>query len=1176
MRTVFFTLIMCVLLGVNVSAQLTCINELTTAAIDPWVNTVAIFPEDFLTEVPNGDFEISTNGTDFLRSIELGVGEYILTVRETTTGETCEVDLIVVDQTPPIAICNDLVMVNVAGTPVLTINMIDFGSHDAGRPVVTSLTLNEIATIGPDDPRFNAVTEIEFSQNDVCREFNVLLNVWDLDGNSNVCWSTVQITDPLSFCAFTPGDVPSLSCSDQVVLYVPAEGSLLIQPENFVVNDNSDGNLSLSIEGGLFSRNDLFSSNDIGAFNYTIRNDLNNDECSGTFNVELACEENCTNLVSIESKTVSAGEVFCLQVTGVLEQQIVAFQTGMVWDSQVLTFQTLQNSNLAGLTFNNVKPGELSIVWLDENVSAVDGDIQFEVCFQANVESGVGSPVQFGGILFEITNADLTLAYPQLENAFVCIDTCPESPATCDVMVTLDCENVVADCSADIVTPKIINNSDATDACLDGLVPLMINEISTGESCAPTTIVREWYLDLDQNHIFTASEPFCKQIINVDTLGVFLNPESIRWPIPYGSTELESFIKSCEGLELTSDLSTPALTCEDDVSFVEPEYCETSCGLVGYAFEDIVIEGNCSQKIRRWTIIDWCQYDPVDEAAMTNSDDFIIVSDTRDESCLDCEGSSDTYVTYDNVNQDGFYSYDQVINLESDLNLELISIEGDSEFIITDTGSAQVIEFTASAGGCNILESNENLIWEFTFLDWKSGRTFDVQKTGVNFTLTSKEINPLNIEGEFFVSLNLVSLCGNRINDPNNLLDDFSTIHFIKEVDRAEVADNEIPLFTNPVTGDLSKSVFDFSINGEALTSYSNGTYGIPSSSLLATNNKLSIQDDNNSALNGISTLDLVLLLRFLVDENELEKVAQIAADLDKSGDLSLTRDIVLMSKLILGIESEILGEDYFFIPINESIENINPFNFENSFSSYSFDENDFNSEEGITVDVHKYGDLNSNFATTRNLEPATLAFSNIQLEQGALTEVSFKLSSDQLTEFFGAQAELIFNNATIESVTVEKGLGFEYLVDGNKLRFLIANENELQEFTFSINLTSHANMMAEDIFQLSDSFETEFIDKDYGVSPIILSAEFTSAVEDVDNSAIINVYPNPAHDIVIVEVDESLLGQKMLFFNSLGQLEYNQTISELSTTLDASTLLSSGLKMLRIGEGKVLKLIIE
>ncbi len=1183
MRTVFFTLIMCVLLGVNVSGQLACIDELTTAAIDPWVNTVGIFPEDFLTEAPNGDYEISNNGTDFLRSIELEVGEYKLTVRETSTGETCEVDLIVVDQTPPVAVCYDLVMVDVAGDPVLTIDMIDFGSHDSGRgPVVRSLTLNEIATIGPDDPRFDAVTEIEFSQNDVCNEFNVVLNVWDLDGNSNVCWATVQVTDPLSFCAFTPGQRPSFSCRSEVVFFVPEDGSLLIQPEDLIFIDDTNGNLSISIDTSLFAKNAIFTSNDVGSFNYSIRNDITNTKCAGVLNIELECTTDCTNLFSIESKTVASDEVFCLNLSGELEQDILSFQTGIIWNPDVLNFQTLQNSNLQGLTFNLVKPGELIIVWLDENVSAVEGNVQLELCFQAIGNSGESSEVRFGGTLFEITNADLTMAFPQVEDALICIDTCPEI-TSCDVDVMLACEDVFTDCFVENVQPEIMNNSGQTDACLNGLVPELISETNDGGSCAGAQIVREWFLDVDNNGRFTADEPYCKQIVSIGQEFVNLDPRTIRWPMSFGSTDLESFVRSCTGLETTADLSTAALSCDDDIQLTDiemviPEYCETSCGLIGFSFEDILAEANCNQRIRRWTVVDWCLFDANNTDAMsTDGDILVIINDTRDDTCLDCDRSSDLYVAYNDVTQDGFYTYDQTITLDTDSNVELISIEGDTEFVITDAGSDQLIEFTASAGGCTILESDENLIWEFSFIAWRSsGRPFTVQKRGVNFTLSASEINPENIEGEFLLSVNLVSLCGNRISDPNNLLGEFSTLNFTKIVDRAEVAADEIPLFANPVIGDLSKSVFEFSINNEALSTYANGTYGIPISSLIATGNELSIHGDESSALNGISTLDLVLLLRYLIGENELEPVAEIAGDLDKSGDLTLTKDIILMSNLILGKETEIPGEDFFFIPSTVSLDDLDPFDFENSFSRYSFNENDINMTDGITVDVYKYGDLNNNFTTIRNLEPATLAYKNMEMEAGATIDVQFKLSSDQLTQFYGAQAEIIFDNATIESLSVEEGVGFDYIVDGDKLRFLVASETELEELVFSVQLVAQTNAILEDILRLSEAFETEFINRDFAVSPINLSAELTSPTGTINHNETINVYPNPAHDEVTLKVSESLVGKQMYVFNSLGQLEYSQTVNQTTSTLEASSVLSTGLKLIKIGDGKVIRLLIE
>ena len=62
----------------------------------------------------------------------------------------------------------------------------------------------------------------------------------------------------------------------------------------------------------------------------------------------------------------------------------------------------------------------------------------------------------------------------------------------------------------------------------------------------------------------------------------------------------------------------------------------------------------------------------------------------------------------------------------------------------------------------------------------------------------------------------------------------------------------------------------------------------------------------------------------------ELTPEQIIAADMDKSGDVSVARDLIRLRNLILGNETEIEGEDWFMIPQNQDFSSFKGFDFEN------------------------------------------------------------------------------------------------------------------------------------------------------------------------------------------------------------------------------------------------------
>lgn len=448
--------------------------------------------------------------------------------------------------------------------------------------------------------------------------------------------------------------------------------------------------------------------------------------------------------------------------------------------------------------------------------------------------------------------------------------------------------------------------------------------------------------------------------------------------------------------------------------------------------------------------------------------------------------------------------------------------------------------------------------------------------------VTEIEFDSQDVCKEFNVILNAWDASGNstacwaivQITDPVSLCDFTNST----EVMREDVAENEIPLFVNPFVENLETSVFDFEINGVQPTSYANGTYGLPLSDIQQTDNVLRILSDNSMALNGLSTIDLVLLIQFLVAGNPLSNEQIIASDLDKSGDLSLTRDAILFSKLILGEEIDIPGEDYFMIPENSlSINSLDAFNFENNFSSFSFDLAELDQDTGITVDVHKYGDLNGNFTETRSSEPGLLSFDNTFVHSNQEVFIDFILSSStEVNSFVGAQAELLFQSGIITSVDNNGQSDFNYLFEENRLRFTFADNKDHSELTFTVGFIPNESVQLEDVIALSTSFHTEFITSELSVGAIELQANMVTSLADDEIETDVKVYPSPARDYFTITVNENQIGKQLFVINQLGQVELNTLVKNSNSTINISAL-STGLKFVRIeDEANIYKLMVK
>ena len=200
------------------------------------------------------------------------------------------------------------------------------------------------------------------------------------------------------------------------------------------------------------------------------------------------------------------------------------------------------------------------------------------------------------------------------------------------------------------------------------------------------------------------AEVVCTLVITVDGESAF-NPYEIKWPKHFSTNSEPGIRRECE--PLIDDDGFPVLDDDGFEQFVivetselipmgtplectaggftgEPTYCSNSCGLIGVNFEDQSLDGlnACRKIIRRWTLIDWCTFDPnsTDEDE-DDSDTFIAINDewleggefltdhrtTAGEPCTLCEKPSgiqdDIYFRYTSVDEDGFYNFDQVINI---------------------------------------------------------------------------------------------------------------------------------------------------------------------------------------------------------------------------------------------------------------------------------------------------------------------------------------------------------------------------------------------------------------------------------------------------------------------------------------------------------------------------------
>ncbi len=231
------------------------------------------------------------------------------------------------------------------------------------------------------------------------------------------------------------------------------------------------------------------------------------------------------------------------------------------------------------------------------------------------------------------------------------------------------------------------------------------------------------------------------------------NPYEIKWPKHYTGEYEIGVVRECE-LWLDADgdpvldskgneqyriveytgrvYMGDAFDCAEGGDTGEPVWCQAECSLVGSTFEPLEVEAAdaCKKIIRRWTVIDWCYWDPnttnPDDDNDTATDNFQAVDDEwldaydpdqagkwftdwrqryappapvnypdgiGEVTKLECEACDKTnaeadyvYFRYTSVDEDGYYTFDQVIKV---IDEDAPVVDADDFVTISVTGGAQ-------------------------------------------------------------------------------------------------------------------------------------------------------------------------------------------------------------------------------------------------------------------------------------------------------------------------------------------------------------------------------------------------------------------------------------------------------------------------------------------------------
>ena len=263
----------------------------------------------------------------------------------------------------------------------------------------------------------------------------------------------------------------------------------------------------------------------------------------------------------------------------------------------------------------------------------------------------------------------------------------------------LVCEDRVIDCTDGdpLEVPGMIGGTCEGEKSYD---VLLLNEQKGSNVCAGGQVIREWYVDSDNSGDFNTGDAYCRQVISVKTDSKF-DPYTIKWPKHYDDGEQDGVNLECNAdgkITVTSSVTVSmgsSASCMPDEVSDEPVWCDTDCGLVGYSMEQDTIRASdaCLKIIQRWTIVDWCTYNAngsnIDDENDSSRDRFQAVEDWAQGECAECPEygpvADPVYFRYTEVDEDGYYTFDQVIKVIDDT---APTIEGPATYVVNTSGGA--------------------------------------------------------------------------------------------------------------------------------------------------------------------------------------------------------------------------------------------------------------------------------------------------------------------------------------------------------------------------------------------------------------------------------------------------------------------------------------------------------
>ena len=631
----------------------------------------------------------------------------------------------------------------------------------------------------------------------------------------------------------------------------------------------------------------------------------------------------------------------------------------------------------------------------------------------------------------------------------------------CPANLTIDCDDSYGDLST-------FGTVTGTDNCGYDLTETVHENIS---DCGVGTISRVFTATDDSGNSST-----CTQTISVDNLTPF-SENQIDWPNDYVTD-------NCTVLTDPDYLPT---------GFDRPVVDDNACGIISVAYEDDLFDVSypaCYKILRTWTVLDWCEYEPEypenggrftkiqvikvidNEAPVVECPEPVTVPVGPDcdfgyveiplPTAEDC--NPNILITHDSdyaddltgANASGYYPLgttpvtfriaDQCGNLETCVvNVTVEDLTAPGAVCIVglsvnlsneEEGIRASIDAIAFDGS-----SVDNCTPEIDLVRTirRAENHSETAPTTTSITFTCEDAGLQLIEFWVTDAVGNSDYCTTYIavQDNNEICPSTTTITSSGMVaggvsmESGETVQNVIVELTTTVP--------------QAVTTTEDGHFEFPD---IPMGSNFTLRPHrNDDTMNGVSTLDLVLITRHILGVAPLDSPYKIiAADADRSGGVS-TLDIVRIRRLILQIDDALPNNNtsWRFIPGNfEFPDPTNPFDvdFPEEYTISDFHEEHMD----VQFVAIKVGDVNTSATASAFMElderdaPVSLMLETQNQQLQAEQEIEVPFYASDLRDLNGYQFTINFDPQVLEFIDTKTGeiesissdnFGFKHVSEG-------------------------------------------------------------------------------------------------------------------------------------------------